>query len=163
LILTLPTLVVIIVVAVRFPAIHSPIGVAMFLGLFGWMGLARVLRGELLSLRQREFVEAARALGASDRRIIFVHLLPNSLGSIVVWATLGSATSVIDESILTYLGYGVKGNDTSLGRLVADGVSAAETRPWLFSLPCLVLMVIVIAINLIGDGIRDALHPAPAG
>jgi peptide/nickel transport system permease protein len=159
LVLTLPYLVVVIVVASKFPSLHSPVGVAVFLAMFGWVGLARVLRAELLSLREREFVEAARALGASDWRIIVTHLLPNSLGSIVVWATLGAATSVIDESILTYLGYGVRGNDTSLGRLVADGVSAAETRPWLFYIPGLALMFIVISISLVGDGIRDAVHP----
>jgi len=161
LILTLPTLVVLLVVANTFDSLHSALGVAVFLAAFGWLGLARVVRAELLSLREREFVEAAQALGASGRRIILTHLLPNSLGAIMVWVTVGAAGSVVDESVLTYLGYGVRGNDTSLGRLVADGVSAAETRPWLFYLPGLVLMLLVISISLIGDGIREAVHPSP--
>jgi peptide/nickel transport system permease protein len=160
LVLTIPTLVVIIVVASNFPSFRSAFGVAVFIAMFGWMDLARIVRSQFLSLREREFVEAAHALGASDRRIIFKHLIPNSLGSIIVWATLGAATSVIIEASLTYLGYGVQGNDTSLGRLVSDGVSAADTRPWLFYFPGLVLMIIVMSINLIGDGIRDAFDPS---
>jgi ABC-type dipeptide/oligopeptide/nickel transport system permease subunit len=160
LILTIPNLVVIIVVASKFPSSRSPVGVAIFIALFGWMDLARIVRSQFLSLREREFVEAAHALGASNRRIIFKHLIPNSLGSIIVWATLGAAYSVIIEAILTYLGYGVQGNDTSLGRLVSDGVSAADTRPWLFYIPGLVLMIVVMSINLIGDGIRDAFDPS---
>jgi ABC-type dipeptide/oligopeptide/nickel transport system permease subunit len=160
LVLTIPLLVVIIVVASNFPSARSAIGVALLIAFFGWMDLARIVRSQFLSLREREFVEAAHALGASNRRIIFKHLIPNSLGSIIVWATLGAATSVIIEASLTYLGYGVQGNDTSLGRLVSDGVSAADTRPWLFYIPGLVLMTIVMAINLIGDGIRDAFDPS---
>jgi peptide/nickel transport system permease protein len=160
LILTIPNLVVIIVVASKFPSSRSAVGVAIFIALFGWMDLARIVRSQFLSLREREFVEAAHALGASNRRIIFKHLIPNSLGSIIVWATLGAAYSVIIEAILTYLGYGVQGNDTSLGRLVSDGVSAADTRPWLFYIPGLVLMIVVMTINLIGDGIREAFDPS---
>jgi peptide/nickel transport system permease protein len=160
LVLTVPNLVVIIVVASKFPSTRSAFGVALFIAAFGWMDLARIVRSQFLSLREREFVEAAHALGASDRRIIFKHLIPNSLGSIIVWATLGAATSVIIEASLTYLGYGVQGNEISLGRLVSDGVSAADTRPWLFYFPGLVLMLIVMAINLIGDGIRDAFDPS---
>jgi ABC-type dipeptide/oligopeptide/nickel transport system permease subunit len=160
LILTIPNLVVIIVVSSKFPASRSAIGVAIFIAQFNWMDLSRIVRSQFLSLREREFVEAAHALGASNRRIIFKHLIPNSLGSIIVWATLGAAYSVIIEAILTYLGFGVQGNDTSLGRLVSDGVSAADTRPWLFYIPGLVLMMVVMSINLIGDGIRDAFDPS---
>jgi ABC-type dipeptide/oligopeptide/nickel transport system permease subunit len=160
LILTIPNLVVIIVVSSKFPASRSAIGVAIFIALFNWMDLARIVRSQFLSLREREFVEAAHALGASNRRIIFKHLIPNSLGSIIVWATLGAAYSVIIEAILTYLGYGVQGDETSLGRLVSDGVSAADTRPWLFYIPGLVLMTVVMSINLIGDGIREAFDPS---
>jgi ABC-type dipeptide/oligopeptide/nickel transport system permease subunit len=160
LILTLPNLVVIIVVSNKFPSARSAIGVAVFLAAFGWMDLARIVRSQFLSLREREFVEAAHALGASNKRIIFKHLIPNSLGSIIVWATLGAATSVLGEAALTYLGYGVQGDDTSLGRLVADGTAAADTRPWLFYIPGLVLMVLVMSMNLIGDGIREAFDPS---
>jgi peptide/nickel transport system permease protein len=160
LILTVPNLIVIIVVASNFPSTRSALGVALFIALFGWMDLARVVRSQFLSLREREFVEAAHALGASNRRIIFKHLIPNSLGTIIVWATLGAATSVIIEASLTYLGFGVQGQDTSLGRLVTDGARAADTRPWLFYFPGLTLMVMVMAINLIGDGIRDSFDPS---
>jgi peptide/nickel transport system permease protein len=160
LVLTIPTLIVIIVVASNFPGARSALGVAIFIAAFGWMDLARIVRSQFLSLREREFVEAAHALGASDRRVIFKHLIPNSLGSIIVWATLGAATAVIIEASLTYLGYGVQGNDTSLGRLVSDGAAAADTRPWLFYFPGLVLLIIVMSINLIGDGIREAFDPA---
>jgi ABC-type dipeptide/oligopeptide/nickel transport system permease subunit len=160
LILTIPVLVVIIVVASNFPGARTALGVALFIAFFGWMDLARIVRSQFLSLREREFVEAAHALGASNTRIIFKHLIPNSLGSIIVWATLGAATSVLLEAALTYLGFGVSGNDTSLGRLVSDGVSAADSRPWLFYFPGLVLMIIVMSINLIGDGIREAFDPA---
>lgn len=160
LILTVPLLVVILVVASNFENARTALGVALFIALFGWLDLARIVRSQFLSLREREFVEAAHALGASNRRIIFKHLIPNSLGSIIVWATLGAALAVITEAALSYLGFGVQGADTSLGRLVADGVSAAETRPWLFYFPGLLLMVLVMSINLIGDGIREAFDPS---
>jgi peptide/nickel transport system permease protein len=159
-ILTVPSLIVIVVVAAAFPSARSPLGIALFIALFGWMDLARIVRSQFLSLREREYVEAAHALGASNRRIIFKHLIPNSLGQIIVWATLGAATAVIIEAALSYLGYGVQGTDTSLGRLVSDGAAAADTRPWLFYFPGIALLIIVMSINLIGDGIRDAFDPS---
>ncbi|HEY9474039.1 MAG TPA: ABC transporter permease [Mycobacteriales bacterium] len=160
LILTLPSLIVIVVVAAAFPSARTAIGVGIILGVFGWLELARLVRAQFLALREREFVEAAHALGASDRRIIFKHLIPNALGSIIVWATLGGAVAVLGEAALTYLGFGVQGDDTSLGRLVSDGVAAADSRPWLFYFPGLLLMIMVMSINLIGDGIRDAFDPS---
>jgi ABC-type dipeptide/oligopeptide/nickel transport system permease subunit len=159
-ILTVPILVLIIVVASNFPSARSPIGIALFIALLGWMDLARIVRSTFLSLREREYVEAAHALGASNRRIIVKHLIPNSLGQIIVWGTLGAATAVITEAALSFLGYGVQGSDTSLGQLVAIGAQAAETRPWLFYFPGLAILIIVLSINLIGDGIRDAFDPS---
>ena len=160
LILTVPLLVVLIVVASNFPSYRTPFGVGIILGLFGWLDLARIMRGQFLSLREKEYVEAAHALGASDRRIIFKHLLPNALGSLIVWTTIAAATAIILEAALTYLGFGVNGaNQTSLGRQVSDGVQAASTRPWLFYFPGITLLIIVLSINLIGDGIRDAFDP----
>lgn len=159
LILTLPTLVVLIVVASNFPQARSAIGIAVIIGVFGWLDLSRILRSQILGLREREFIEAAHALGASDRRIMFKHLIPNTLGSIIVWATLAGATVILLEASLTYLGFGVQ-NDVSLGLLVSDGVSAAQTRPWLFYYPGLMLLIIALCINLIGDGIRDAFDPS---
>ncbi len=161
LVLTVPLLVVLIVVASNFPSYRTPLGVGIILGLFGWLDLARIMRSQFLSLREKEFVEAAHALGASNRRIIFKHLIPNALGSLIVWATIAAATAIILEAALTYLGFGVNGaNETSLGRQVSDGVQAASTRPWLFYFPGITLLTIVLSINLIGDGIRDAFDPA---
>ena len=159
-ILTIPILVAIIVIAANFPSSRSPIGIALFIALLGWMDLSRIVRSTFLSLREREYVEAAHALGASNRRIILKHLVPNSLGQIIVWCTLGAAAAVITEAALSYLGYGVSGSDTSLGSLVAIGAQAAETRPWLFYFPGMALLIIVLSINLIGDGIRDAFDPS---
>ena len=161
LILTVPLLVVLIVVASNFPEARTPLGVGIILGLFGWMDLARIMRSQFLSLREKEYVEAAHALGASNKRIIFKHLIPNALGSLIVWTTLSAALAIILEASLTYLGFGVNGaNQTSLGRLVSDGVQAASTRPWLFYFPGITLLIIVLSINLIGDGVRDAFDPS---
>jgi ABC-type dipeptide/oligopeptide/nickel transport system permease subunit len=161
LILTVPLLVVLIVVASNFTSARTPLGVGIILGLFGWMDLARIVRSQFLSLREKEYVEAAHALGASNRRIIFKHLIPNALGSLIVWTTLAAATAIILEASLTYLGFGVNDpNSTSLGRLVSDGVQAASTRPWLFYFPGITLLIIVLSINLIGDGVRDAFDPS---
>ncbi|OMQ15831.1 hypothetical protein A7K94_0206730 [Modestobacter sp. VKM Ac-2676] len=161
LILTVPLLVVLIVVASNFPGSRTPLGVGIILGLFGWLDLARIVRSQFLSLREKEYVEAAHAMGASSKRIIFKHLIPNALGSLIVWTTLAAATAIILEASLTYLGFGVNGaNQTSLGRLVSDGVQAASTRPWLFYFPGITLLLIVLSINLIGDGIRDAFDPS---
>src|SRR3954451_14654548 len=161
LILTVPLLVVLLVVASNFSSARTPLGVGIILGLFGWLDLSRIVRSQFLSLREKEYVEAAHALGASNNRIIFKHLIPNALGSLIVWTTLAAATAIILEASLTYLGFGVNGaNQTSLGRLVADGVQAASTRPWLFYFPGITLLIIVLSINLIGDGIRDAFDPS---
>ena len=161
LVLTVPLLVVLIVVASNFPSARTPLGVGILLGLFGWMDLARIMRSQFLSLREKEYVEAAHALGASNGRIIFKHLIPNALGSLIVWTTLSAAKAIILEAALTYLGFGVNGaGQTSLGRLVSDGVQAASTRPWLFYFPGITLLVIVLSINLIGDGVRDAFDPS---
>jgi peptide/nickel transport system permease protein len=161
LILTVPLLVVLIVVASNFSNARTALGVGILIGLFGWMDLSRIVRSQFLSLREKEYVEAAHALGASNKRIIFKHLIPNALGSLIVWATLGAATAIILEASLTFLGFGVNDpNSTSLGRLVSDGVQAASTRPWLFYFPGITLLIIVLAINMIGDGIRDAFDPS---
>jgi ABC-type dipeptide/oligopeptide/nickel transport system permease subunit len=161
LILTVPLFVVLVVVASNFSNARTPLGVGIILGVFGWMNLARIVRSQFLSLREKEYVEAAHALGASNSRIIFRHLIPNALGSVIVWATVSAATAIILEASLTFLGFGVNDpNSTSLGRLVSDGVQAADTRPWLFYFPGIALLIIVLSINLIGDGIRDAFDPS---
>jgi peptide/nickel transport system permease protein len=132
---------------------------AVILAAFGWMPIARVVRGVFLSLREKEYVDAARALGASDRRIIFRHLLPNAVGPIIVNATLTVATAILAETALSYIGLGIQPPDTSLGLLITKGQQAATTRPWLFYFPGLFIIVIVLTVNFVGDGLRDAFDP----
>ena len=131
---------------------------AVIAGLY-WAYVARVVRGVVLSLREKEFIEAARAIGAGDARIIFRHLVPNALGSIIVNTTVLVAIAILLETALSYLGFGVRPPDTSLGLLVSDAQTAVDTRPWLFFFPGVFIIVIALTINFIGDGLRDALDP----
>lgn len=121
--------------------------------------VARVVRGVVLSLREREFVEAARALGASHWRIMLRHLLPNTLPVIIVNATLLIAAGILVETALSYVGFGIQPPDTSLGRLISDAQGAFDTRPWLFYFPGIFIILIALSVNFIGDGLRDALDP----
>jgi ABC-type dipeptide/oligopeptide/nickel transport system permease subunit len=132
---------------------------ALFLGLFGWIGLARLVRGEFLSLREREFVDAARVAGASHRRIIFKHILPNAVGIIIVAVTLSMSGAILLETGLSYLGFGVVSPDVSLGSLISQYQDSFATRPWLFWWPGLFIISIALCINFIGDGLRDAFDP----
>jgi len=159
-ILTLPFLAVVIVLSAAFPSARSPVGIALLIALLSWMTLARIVRVQFLSLREREYVEAAHALGASDRRIVIRHLIPNSIGQVTVWATLGAVGAIGAEAGLSFLGFGVQGSEISLGRLVAEGAAAAASRPWLFYFPGLTLLIIVLAVSMIGDGIQDAFDPS---
>jgi peptide/nickel transport system permease protein len=133
--------------------------IGLVLALLQWTYIARVVRGTFLSLREKEFVEAARALGASDSRIMFRHLLPNATGSIIVNATITVAVAILVETSLSYLGLGIRPPDTSLGLLILNGQQAATTRPWLFYFPGLIIVIIALTINFIGDGLRDAFDP----
>lgn len=132
---------------------------AVVLGLVTWTGLARLVRGEILSLREREFVAAARAVGTSSARIIVKHILPNTLGTIIVAATLSIASAILLETSLSYLSFGVKAPDTSLGLLISDYQNAFTSRPWLFWWPGLFILAIALTVNFIGDGLRDAFDP----
>ena len=158
--LALPFLAVVLVLAAAFPSARSPVGVALLIALTSWMALARIVRAQFLSLREREYVEAARALGASDRRIVLRHLVPNSLGEITVWLTLGATAAIGTEAALSFIGYGVQGSEVSLGRLVAEGAAAADSRPWLFYFPGVTLLLIVLSVSMVGDGIQDAFDPS---
>lgn len=133
--------------------------IALIIAAVSWMSIARVVRGVFLSLREKEFVEAARALGASNARIIRKHLLPNAVGPIIVNATISVAVAILVETALSYLGLGIKAPDTSLGLLVSAGQQAATTRPWLFYFPGLFIIVICLCVNFLGDGLRDAFDP----
>jgi ABC-type dipeptide/oligopeptide/nickel transport system permease subunit len=131
----------------------------LFLGLVYWTGMARLVRADFLSLREREFVDAARLAGASDGRIIFKHILPNAIGVITVNMTLLMSTAILLETALSYLGFGVRPPDTSLGLLINQNQGAFGTRPWLFWWPGAFIVVICLCINFIGDGLRDAFDP----
>ncbi|WP_149814693.1 ABC transporter permease [Serinicoccus marinus] len=132
---------------------------ALVLSLVSWTGLARLVRGEVLSLREREFVTAAEAIGTGSGRVIFKHILPNTIGTIIVSATLTIATTILLESSLSYLGFGVRPPDTSLGLLISDYQNAFLTRPWLFWWPGIMILAIALSVNFLGDGLRDAFDP----
>ena len=121
--------------------------------------VARVVRGVVLSLREREFIEAARALGASNLRIMWRHLLPNTTPVLIVNATLLIATGILAETALSYVGFGIQSPDTSLGILISHAQGAVTTRPWLFYFPGLFIILIALSVSFIGDGLRDALDP----
>ena len=129
------------------------------LGIVTWTGLARLVRGEVLSLREREFVAAARAVGTSPWRIIIKHILPNTLGTIIVSATLAIAAAILLETSLSFLGFGVDPPDTSLGVLISTYQAAFTSRPWLFWWPGIFILGIALSVNFIGDGLRDAFDP----
>ena len=133
--------------------------VAFALGLLTWTGLARLVRAEFLALREREFVDAARVANAPDRRIIFKHILPNTVGTIVVSVTLLMGAGILVEAALGYLGFGVRSPEVSLGTLVGDYDGAYSTRPWLFLWPGIFVITIVLCLQFIGDGMRDAFDP----
>jgi peptide/nickel transport system permease protein len=133
--------------------------IALVLGGLSTPYVARVVRGVVLSLREQEFVEAARALGASDSRIILRHLVPNALAVVIVNATLLVAAGILAETALSYIGFGVRSPDTSLGLLITVGQGAVFTRPWLFYFPGVFIILIALTINFVGDGLRDALDP----
>jgi len=134
-------------------------GLSLMLGLVTWTGLARLVRGEVLSLREREFVAAARAVGTGSVRIITKHVLPNSVGVIIVSATLAIASAILLETALSFLGYGVRAPDTSLGLLISNYQNSFTTRPWLFWWPGMFILAIALSVNFIGDGLRDAFDP----
>lgn len=132
---------------------------ALMLGVVTWTGLARLVRGEVLSLREREFVAAARAVGTSPWRIIVKHILPNTLGTIIVSATLSIAAAILLETSLSFLGFGVQPPDTSLGVLINTYQASFTSRPWLFWWPGIFILGIALSVNFIGDGLRDAFDP----
>lgn len=124
-----------------------------------WAPVSRMVRGVVLSLREKEYVEAAKAIGASDTRIIVRHLVPNALGPIIVYGTILVALGILLESALSFLGFGVTPPDTTLGLQVNEARTAVATRPWLFYFPGLFIIGIALTINFIGDGLRDAFDP----
>ena len=126
---------------------------------FSWMDMARVVRGQTLSLRTMEFVEAARAIGVPTRRIIFSHIVPNLLGIVVIYTTVTVPSVILTESVLSFLGLGIQEPMTSWGVLIHDGTNIMEVAPWMLLFPAALLSITLYCFNFIGDGLRDALDP----
>jgi peptide/nickel transport system permease protein len=132
----------------------------VLLALFNWMISARMVRGLAIGLRDREYVAAARYMGASTLKIIVSHIIPNIASILIIDTTLNVGAAILAETGLSFLGLGVQPPDVSLGTLIADGTDAAMTKPWLYLFPGVLLVLTVIATNLVGDGLRDALDPS---
>jgi peptide/nickel transport system permease protein len=153
-----PRLFLLIIFGVFFKGMTLGV-IVLVLGLLSWMTTSRLVRAQFLSLKEREFVVAARSVGVKDMRIILRHLLPNALAPIIVAATLGVASAIISESTLSFLGLGIQPPTPSWGNMLRDATSDMEKAPWLAIFPGLAIFLAVVAINFIGDGLRDALDP----
>jgi oligopeptide transport system permease protein len=127
------------------------------IGAVGWLTMARIVRGQTLSIRQREFIEAAVASGAGTARIIVKHVVPNLLGPVIVYATLTVPQIILFESFLSFLGLGVQEPHASLGTLIAEGAGEMEAAPWILLIPGSLLAMLLLCLNIVGDGLRDAL------
>ena len=158
LLLVLPSFLIIAILSPRFRG-KTWLLFVVLLAAFSWMITARIVRGLTLSLREREFVQAARYMGVPSRTIIFRHLLPNMSSFLIIDATLNVGGAILAESGLSYFGFGVQPPDVSLGTLIQEGTPSAFTYPWLFLFAGLLLIVAVLAVNVMGDGLRDALDP----
>jgi peptide/nickel transport system permease protein len=144
------------VIAVLEPSIWN---IMIIIGATGWMGIARLVRADFISLKERDFVQAARAIGAGDFRIIFIHILPNAMASILVAATLGIAGAILTESALSFLGIGVQPPTPSWGNILTAGKDNIDIAWWLSLYPGLAILVTVMGYNMLGEGIRDSLDP----
>jgi peptide/nickel transport system permease protein len=144
------------VVALLTPSIYNVMAV---IGLTSWMGATRFVRAEFLSLREQDFVTAARALGISDWRIIFRHMIPNAMAPVLVSATIGIATAILTEAGLSFLGFGVPPPHATWGNILSDGKDYIFDAPWLTFVPGFAILIVVLAFNLFGEGLRDALNP----
>ena len=144
------------VIAFLEPSIWN---IMIVIGLTGWMGVTRLVRADFISLRERDFVRAARSVGANDARIIFIHILPNALASILVAATLGIAGAILTESALSFLGIGVQPPTPSWGNILTAGKDNIDIAWWLSLYPGLAILITVVGYNLLGEGIRDASDP----
>ncbi|KEO82061.1 ABC transporter permease [Tumebacillus flagellatus] len=149
-------IIVILLMMVMGPGIFS---IIIALAATGWVGMARLVRGQMLSLKEQEYVLAARTLGASSWRIILRHLVPNALGIIIINVTFTVPGAIFAESFLSFIGLGIKPPMASLGSLVSDGVAVMRNFPWRLLCPSIVFSLIMLSFNLLGDGLRDALDP----
>jgi len=154
---SLPQVFFVIILTVVFG--RGPLTLLLAIGAFGWLTMARIVRGQALSLREREFVEAAVVGGAGTLRIVGRHIVPNLLGPVIVYATLTVPQVILVESFLSFLGIGIQEPLASLGNLIADGAAEMETAPWILAVPAGCLVLLVFCFNFLGDSLRDALDP----
>ncbi|QZT61523.1 ABC transporter permease [Mycolicibacterium austroafricanum] len=159
LLLVVPSFLLIAIVTPRTRESGTILWLILLLSAFSWMISARIVRGMTMSLREREFVIAARYMGVSNWRIIVRHILPNVASILIIDTALNVGLAVLAETSLSFLGFGVQPPDVSLGTLIADGTRSVTTFPWVFLFPAGVLVLIVFCANLVGDGLRDALDP----
>lgn len=129
------------------------------LGAVQWLSMARIVRGQVISLKQMEYVDAARSIGVSNAKIIARHMVPNILGPVIVYTTLTIPSVILEEAFLSFIGLGVQEPMSSWGTLINYGVEAMEVYPWMLLFPCLTLILTLLALNFLGDGLRDALDP----
>jgi peptide/nickel transport system permease protein len=155
--LCFPTFFLILTVVALLPP--SIFNIMIVIGVTSWMGTCRFVRAELMALREQDFVRAARALGLSDARVIFRHMIPNAVAPVLVSATIAVAGAILTESALSYLGFGVQPPNASWGNILADGRPFLLDAPWLFVVPGVAILVVVLSFNLVGEGLRDALNP----
>ncbi|GJF12072.1 ABC transporter permease [Mycolicibacterium cyprinidarum] len=160
LLLVVPSFILIAIVTPRTKQSGTILWLILLLSAFGWMISSRIVRGLTMSLREREFVVAARYMGVSHRRIIVRHILPNVASILIIDTALNVGMAILAETGLSFLGFGVQPPDVSLGTLIADGTRSVTTFPWVFLFPAGVLVLIVLCANVIGDGLRDALDPS---
>ncbi len=144
------------VIAILEPSIWN---IMIVIGLTGWMGVTRLVRADFITLKERDFVQAARGVGAGDPRIIFCHILPNAMASVLVTATLGVAGAILTESALSFLGIGVQPPTPSWGNILTAGKDNIDIAWWLSLYPGLAILITVLGYNLLGEGIRDSLDP----
>jgi peptide/nickel transport system permease protein len=159
LLLVVPSFILIAIVTPRTKNSASIVFLILLLAGFSWMVSARMVRGLTMSLRDREFIQAARYMGVTSRRIIMRHVVPNVASILIIDAALNVAVAILAETGLSFLGFGIQPPDVSLGTLIADGTQSAITFPWVFLFPAGILVLILVCANLTGDGLRDALDP----
>ncbi len=155
--LSFPTLFLLIILAAYIDT--SIFGIIIIIGITSWMGVARLVRGEFLSLKEKEFVEASKALGVKDSKIIIKHIMPNAMAPLIVAATLGVGYAILYESSLSFLGVGIKAPAATWGNMLSNAQQDIFQAPWLAIWPGLMIFITILAINFVGDGLRDALDP----
>jgi oligopeptide transport system permease protein len=154
---SLPQVFFVIILTVAFG--RGPLSLLVAIGAFGWLTMARIVRGQALALREREFIDAAIVAGSATRAIVLRHIVPNLMGPVIVYATLTVPQVILVESFLSFLGIGIQEPLASLGNLIADGAAEMETAPWILAVPAAALVLVVFGFNFLGDSLRDALDP----